>query len=747
MTRPSPLDAALARAGIEAGYTNAWGEKRQISLATRKALLAAMGFRGSVKAIAARMKDYEEASWRRPLRPVMVVPARISPLRIPIVVPAHRAREVTVWSLEEERGAVHNGAFRAAELPVSARETLDGVAVARRHFTLPLELPAGYHRFRLGDGGAGPADAASMLIIVAPGRCYLPSGFDEGGKFWGLAVQLYALRCRRNWGMGDFGDLRRLAGLAARLGAAAVGLNPLHTSLPGSPDDPSPYSPSSRIFLNALYLDVEAIPDFRECAAAQSRVKSAAFSGRLHKLRRACLVDYAGVAEAKLPVLRLLYRSFRRRHLGGAAKARLTARGRAFRRYQQREGRALELTATFEALSDHFAKRRRVRPAWRDWPAAYRDPDSAAVAGFAARHRDQIEFYHYLQWQAERQLETAARRCRRDGMAIGLYRDLAIGANGDGAEAWMNQKVLARGISVGAPPDPFNQRGQNWGFPPYVAMSLEEAAYEPFIALLRANMRHAGALRIDHILGFMRLFWIPRGKSPDAGGYVRYPFDDLLGILALESHRNRCLIVGEDLGTLPTGLRGRLRRAGILSYRLLYFERSKKGGFLPPERYPALSTVAVTTHDLPTFPGFWLGHDIALRARLGLFASAKAEAEALRSRCRDRGLLLAALKRRGLIQADAAAAKPSPEPAPCLVRAVYRYLAHSPGLLLMVCPEDVLGQIEQVNLPGTVGEHPNWRRKLSPAMETLGREARLMRLAAALSELRPPPPPSRRRRG
>jgi (1->4)-alpha-D-glucan 1-alpha-D-glucosylmutase len=733
---------ALARlaalAGIAGSYRDAWGTRRTVPVGTKRALLAAMGFDLSTPgAVALSLKAMEERPWRRALEPVLVAREGGSPHAIPIVL-ASPAKGRLGWRLEAEDGTRREGEARPASLPVLEARRIDGLARERRLLELAPSLEPGYYRVTLCGDGLGETGEAQMTLIVAPSRCYVPPALSDGGGTWGFAVQVYGLRSPANWGMGDFGDLSALAEGAARLGAGVVGINPLHALFPTRPEHAGPYGPSSRVFLNVLYTDVEAVPDFADCPAAQATVGAPEFRRALAQSRKSPFVDYAGVAARKLRVLELVFRCFCDRHLGPKGR-KPSPRGGAFRRFQAEGGRALECHALFDALSEHFTRTDSGSRSWRDWLAPYRDPGSRAVARFTADHKERIEFFQYLQWQAELQLGSVAEICRELEMGVGLYRDLAVGVDGNGGEAWAQQGLLANGASVGAPPDPFNLRGQNWGLPPVNPVALREEAYASFVALLRANMRHAGALRVDHVMGWTRVFWIPDGASPVQGGYVRYPFDDLLGIAALESHRNRCMVIGEDLGTVPRGLRNRLWDARILSYRLLYFERDKRGGFLAPKAYPDLSLVAVTTHDLPTLPGFWKGHDLALRAGLDLFPSRKAENRALRARARDRRLLLEALAREGLMPPDLAGrAKELTELSPDLVEAVYRYLARTRASLLMVQFEDLLGEVEQVNLPGTTDQHPNWQRKQRLDIAATLRDPRVVRLAELLRRMRPP---------
>jgi (1->4)-alpha-D-glucan 1-alpha-D-glucosylmutase len=412
-------------------------------------------------------------------------------------------------------------------------------------------------------------------------------------RIWGPSAQLYGLRSGRNWGAGDYADLRALVDWAADQGASIVGVSPLHALYGHNPAHRSPYSPSSRQFFNVLLLAVDEIPEFAECPEARRLVAEPEFQTRLESARDSDLVDYPAVAALKYPVLERLYRHFREKHATSS-----DAYAREFQEYRGRQGDDLELLALYETLQEHFFNQDMGCWGWPAWPSPYRDPDSPEVQAFAATHRNRIEWFLWLQWQADRQLAAAGRRAYERGLGIGLYFDLAVGVDRGGAETWAHQELYALDARVGCPPDDFAPRGQDWGLPPWNPERLRAAAYEPFIRMLRTNMKHAGALRIDHVMGLMRLYWIPPGMQGDQGAYVAYPLDDLLGILALESQRNHCLVVGEDLGTVPWEVRAALHDMGVLSYRLFYFERDGQGDFLPPEQFPAQAVVAAATHDL-----------------------------------------------------------------------------------------------------------------------------------------------------
>ncbi|MGH8697067.1 MAG: 4-alpha-glucanotransferase, partial [Burkholderiales bacterium] len=741
MAEASPLAALAERHGVALEYHDIWGKAHRASAASLTAILAAMGVHArSDQEAAAELRAEAARRWRQLVPAAVVVRTDRPHAKVRLNLPAALEGERLGWRLEEEAGTVHAGEFSPGALPAIAGATVDGVAYAARELALPPGLAPGYHRLKILRNAEPMGDA---LLVVAPSACYRPPVLDGDGRVWGAAVQLYAVRSERNWGIGDFTDLGTIVEQWGGRGASIVGVNPLHALFPHNPGHASPYSPSSRLFLNALYLDVEAVEDFRECEEVRAAVRSAAFRARLKALREAELVDYAGVAEAKAEALGPLYAHFRARHLAAD-----TARARAFREFQSGAGEQLRRHALFEALQERFHRAAPSIWGWPVWPEAFRHPASTAVAEFAAAHAERVEFFEYLQWQASRQLAGVGRRAVELGLGVGLYVDLAVSIDRGGAEAWANRDLYATAVSVGAPPDDFNQRGQNWGLPPFVPDRLREAAYDPFIATLRANMRHAGALRIDHAMGLMRLFWVPPHTEATDGAYVHYPFDDLLGILALESHRNRCLVIGEDLGTVPDAVRRAFAEFGVLSCRVLLFERTAAGDFKPPADYAAHALVSASTHDLPTLAGWWEGRDAELRHELGLLSAEEARRVLAVERPQDRARLLRALEREQLLPQGATVSPvPAPKMTPELVRAVHAYLARSPAQVLVVQLEDVLGAHDQVNLPATTGEqYPNWRRKLGLALERWPEDDRFVELANALARVRGRPPTARPRR-
>jgi 4-alpha-glucanotransferase len=557
---------------------------------------------------------------------------------------------------------------------------------------------------------AAPAAGEPKLRAPAGVACYLPEWL-EARRAWGLAVQLYQLRSARSWGIGDFADLATLARLAAAEGADFVGLNPLHALFLADPKRRSPFSPSNRRFLNPLYIAVDALPHFDPAWVPAEALAA---------VRAPELVDYEAVAALKLGALRKLWQT--------------APSDPEFARFRAAGGEPLERHARFEAISARMAAEGRGA-GWPGWPGELQDPDSPAVAAFAGRHADEVGFYAWLQSLAERQLGAARAAALDAGMRIGLYLDFAVGEVPDGSSAWSDRHLAVPGVHVGAPPDYFSAAGQDWELAPLSPVKMAATGAAPFRALIDAAVRHAGALRVDHAMALWQLFLMPAGATPADGTYVRFPLDAMLTALAEASRTNRTVIIGEDLGNVPDGFREVMEAARILSYRTLLFERDATG-FIAPEAYPRDALVCLSTHDLPTFQGWWRGDDVGLRAERGLIDPETA-ADLAAARDIERRELLGDLVAAGLITADSAGAD---HDAAAIVTAVHRHLARAPSRLFAVRLEDLAGERAPVNLPGTVDEYPNWRRKLSVTLEGLPRQPLWRQVNAALRAERPRTP-------
>ena len=565
---------------------------------------------------------------------------------------------------------------RAARLPlqwkITAGEKVMAQGQALDHaIAWPADLPEGSYRLRLEDASS-LADEAPL--IVSPAKAY-PGDFDRG---WLMAVQLYGVRSARNWGMGDFTDLKALIDLAGQLGADGIGLNPLHVLFDDRPADCSPYSPNSRLFFNALYIDVEKIPEFRAD-------KSAETVGAIARLRQGHLVDYEGVARQKWRALRATFANFKS-HTS-------VKRRKDFDAFRAERSPLLSRFACFEVLRHKFNK------PWWEWPEGWRQADDAKCAEMR-RGADaaEIEFVEFVQWTADRQLRSCRDRARQLGMTVGLYLDVAVGVQADGFDAWNEQVAISRHLAVGAPPDPLNLAGQNWGLAGFNDAGLELSSFEPYRQILRASMRYAGAIRLDHVLGLKRLYLVPHGFPPNEGVYVQMPFEALLAATAQESVAHACVVIGEDLGTVPEGFREQMADWGIWSYQVMMFERDDRGAFRSADYYSANALVTFNTHDLSTYAGWRSFSDLKLKRSLGIDPGESDDA-----RWHALTMLSDVLNHHAIDRHD--------------LYAVAGFLAKTRSRLLAVSLEDLLGVVDQPNIPGTVNEHPNWRQRLPVAIE------------------------------
>ena len=722
----SLLDHLARLRGIGDRYHDYRGELKTIDAASKTAILAAMGCRVTdAEAVAAEIARIEAGRWQGLLPGVSVV--RPGASGVSVVVPADALEVELRWSLRLDDGSERAGACRAADLGETERQEIGGRSLTRRMLALPEDLPSGYHELELATP-TGERDGCSL--IVAANHCHEPDALADGGRLWGVAVQLYTLRSEANWGMGDFADLESVLRHAAENGAAFVGLNPLHALFPSNPHHFSPYSPSSRHFLNVLYIAVPKLPEFGECAAAQAMVAGPEFSTELARLRATPTVDYPGVSRLKLAVLRRLFQHFRDEHL-----ARDSERARAFRAYRAERGAPLRLHALHDALDEQLRGEDPERWGWPVWPEQYRRPDGPAVAEWERENAECVDFHAWLQWLADSQLAEAQRVAVGAGMAIGLYGDYAVGVNPSGSETWSEQKVYRSGAGVGAPPDALALKGQDWGIPPQDPYELRAAAYRPFRNLIAANMRHFGALRLDHVMALFRQWWVPVGLDATGGGYVHYPLEDLMSVLALESTLNRCLVVGEDLGTVPDEMRHAMAAFSVYHYKVLLFEKHGDGRFRSPEEYLRRSIATITTHDLPTLRGYWEGRDLELRDRLQLYPNEAIRRHVLDERVRDRAQLLAALESAGL--APGAPKDPDGPYTDALAHATQLYLGRSAAALAVLQAEDLLGMTDPVNVPGTRDEHANWKRKMTATVDEIFTRDTARALFADMRRARP----------
>ena len=624
----------------------------------------------------AAVSSYHARVWQRALPPCVVVEqgaAKTFPVHVRAGASAHAFVRL------EDGGTVD---LRQVENPYPDRE-VDGEWIGEASFAVPVELPLGYHRIVL---RSEDREVESSLIVTPPWLGFPRQMGDK--RIWGFATQLYSVTSHDSWGVGDLTDLADMAVWSAtKHFASYVLINPLHAAQPVAPMEPSPYLPSSRRYVNPLYIRPEAIPEY---AWLSSTDRDA-----IHETRRELSEELVGSVrverdaswDAKREALELVFRTGRKR-----------ARQMAFEDFQRREGRQLRDFATWCALSEKHGR------SWRDWPEALRRPSSPEVAEFAAEDADLVTFYMWLQWIADTQLSSAQQAAKDSGMPIGIVSDLAVGVNADGAETWALHTVFANGVAVGAPPDPYNQSGQNWGQPPWRPDRLADLAYAPFRSMVAGILRHSGGVRVDHIIGLFRLWWIPDGYRPQQGAYVRYDHEALVGILALEANRAGALVIGEDLGTVEPWVRDYLRRRGILGTSILWFEYDHEGKPLAPEWWREYCMASVTTHDLPPTVGY-LAHDhVRLRYQLGLLTeSLDSEIEA---DAREQSAVIGMLESRGALSQDDRDTED-------ITLALHRFLTWTPSRVLNVALTDAVGERRSQNQPGTIDEYPNWRVPLA----------------------------------
>ena len=686
--------AAAAEYGIADAYVDTAGQRHETTPEIARDLLTALGVPCATEAaLAAALEERAWRHWSPPLDETIVVSAAHAevPLRLPAGVPQAELR------IGFEQGHEVEITF-ICDQPLASR-TLRGQTFHRYTISLP-PLPLGVHELTL-EGGPQRIRAA---FLVCPDQAF-PA---PEGRAAGIAISLYGLRSARNWGAGDFTDLENFARwAAAETGAAFVALNPLHAIANRQPYNTSPYLPQSAFYRNFLYLDVERIPEFAASGwAGRLRERAAPL---IEELRASEFVEYERVARLKKLFLKILFREFLRQR----------ADDREFQQYVEREGPYLHRYAVFCALDEHLHRHHPDLWLWTEWPEPYRHPDSAATLAFTEKHWRRVLFFKWVQWQIDRQLELAHRRARQAGMAIGLYHDLALATDRYGADLWAHREAFLERARVGAPPDDFAPEGQDWSFPPPDTSAWKADGYRFLIELVRRNAAHGGALRMDHVMRFFRLYWIPEGRPAAEGAYVAAPAEDLLRILALESRRAGVMLIGEDLGTVTGEIRHALQQAGVLSYKVFYFERDAAGNFLKPWEYPEQAVVCSATHDLPTFAGFWTGRDIEARLAAGL-VDEETTARMREERAAAKQKMLEALRPLGLLPEwfpeDAAqVAELTGE----LHNAVTGFLAMAEASVLVVNQEDLTKETEQQNLPGSTHQYPNWRRKMKYTIEEL----------------------------
>lgn len=673
---PSHALAELARAfGVATEYWDWQGNHVIVSAATISAVLESLGLESSDDAgIARSLAVVADRAWRRTLPPIVVCREGGTPW-----VPMHLPHGETplVWVLLEDGSRRE---VRQVDHYVEPR-MIDDQRTGKATFEIPGDLPLGWHTVNARIG----LDTFSTPLVVAPSALTLPAPLQQR-RAWGLMSQIYSVRSRQSWGLGDLADLGdMMAWAVADLHADFVLVNPLHAAEPVAPMEPSPYLPTSRRFVNPIYIRVEDIPEMGYMSSAERQLLEW-HADDARTWNEQDTIDRDLVWSAKVAALRTVFH-----------QPRPSRRARSFTAFCEREGQGLLDFATWCALAEKHGL------PWGQWPTDLHDPRGAAVEALRDQIADDVEFYRWLQWIVDEQLGAVQRQAKEAGMSLGVVHDLAVGVHPEGADAWALADALARRVTVGAPPDQYNQLGQDWSQPPWRPDRLEELGYAPYRDMLRAALRHAGGIRIDHVIGLFRLWWVPNGKIPSEGTYVRYDHEALISILALEAHRAGALVIGEDLGVVEPWVRDYLRDRGILGTSILWFENDSEGKPLPAEAYRELCLATVTTHDLPPTAGFLAAEHIDLRHELGLLTRPVAVERELADQ--DRQKVLDMLVDRGLLRPEAQEAE--------IVEALHRFLSWTPAKLLGVAVPDLTGDHRAMNQPGTDEEYPNWRLPLA----------------------------------
>jgi 4-alpha-glucanotransferase len=691
------LDTALRGLAEEAGVTTVWhdyrGEMHTVAPPTLHVLLRSLGF-GTATLDNIAASRLQLAAEHEGLVDGRLPPLITTQVGAPVVLPSAAFLKGRPWRLGIDGQMARTGRFDD-----NGPSIIEGIDAFGYH-TLAVET---------NDGAT-----VSVTIAVAPLRCYgvddaqSDAGRDRGERAWGLAAQIYSIASEGDGGLGHYGALATLARRAARHGASALAISPVHAMFSADLHRYSPYGPSSRLLANVLHIDPRLVFGDEAYAAAMAAVDP----DTLARLAGETLVDWPEASVLRLKLLRRLFDHLATMDGDAGAAARA-----AFAAFRERGGEVLEAHARFEALHAMLAfDDPAMLGGWRNWPEVYRDPHGTAVVAFAEAHRDDVAFHAFLQWQAALQLDAAQRAARDAGMAIGIVADLAVGADGGGSQAWSRQSDMLIGLSIGAPPDLLNALGQSWGLAAFSPRALRNGGFRPWIDMLRAAFAHAGGIRIDHVLGLTRMWLVPDGADATDGAYLRYPFDDLLRLVALESWRHRAIVIGEDLGTVPEGLPERLSAAGLLGIRVLWFERQWQvpgQPFRPAPDWTNGAMAVTTTHDLPTTAGWWSGRDIDWRVRMDLFGQHSSEDVERAARETDRGMLWGSLCDSGCAHGE----RPDVDHPP--IAEALRFVGATPAPLALAPIEDVLGFAEQPNLPGTVAVHPNWRMRLPDTVDRL----------------------------
>lgn len=715
--------------GIDPHFVDAWGHSAIVSDENIKTLINQMGFDASDDAaLEAHYQQEEVFHWLSLLAPVSVFQQASSYL-LEVRLPIDFAADSLIYRITTENGLQSDHLITAIDFPLLGCQEISDVEFHLYEIELNIALEIGYHRLTLLESG-NDEPMAEMALIITPSACYTPAAILQGKKLWGTSVQLYCLKSKTNWGIGDFSDLKSLITNTAASGGDFIGLNPIHALNPSQPNNSSPYSPSSRKWLNIIYTDIVAVPEFKQCDVLQNKMENVEFQASLEALRDQPWVDYSAVTTLKLQALRDLFATLNNGQKVNQLRLQLLTE------YVAEKGDSLKQQAAYDALQFKFLAENETYWGWPVWPEAFHSYNSEATQAWCEQNSSEILFWSYCQWVTEEQLAQADQLAKSLGMTLGLYRDLAVGVGKSSSEIWANHSLYHENISVGAPPDTLGPLGQSWGLPPLSPDQLYKTGYQAFIELLQANMSHCGALRIDHAMAMLRLWWVPEGATADAGAYVYYNVHDMLNILALESVRNHCLVIGEDLGTVPEGMDVLLKEAGIYSYKVFFFEQANDGGYISPAHYTEQAMATLSTHDMPTIKGYWHCEDLYLGQELGLYPDQNVLQQLIENRVKCKQQILNSLHGHGSLPADFSRDASVTGMDQQLNFSLQKHLAAGRTALLSLQLEDFLEMEQPVNVPGTRDEYKNWQRKLSHNVDEIFADASIQDLLQALTAAR-----------
>ncbi len=723
----SDLIEQIANAcGIANDYIDATGKPVVITRECKIQCLKALGYNvDDEAALTAQFDSEQDQKFLRGCEPV-VVNTEDKLVSFTLILPQDEVNGSIKYNVVMEDGIKTNGELFINPQTKGAARIINGVEYAEYSFTCSLSLPLGYHYITF---TTVKRTLPPVRVIICPKSCYKPEAIQRGAKVWGPSVQLYTLRSEQNWGIGDFADLKHLIEKLAENGAGFVGINPIHAAYPANPESASPYSPSSRRWLNLIYISVPNVPELQESPEALKMIKSRDFQSQLKELREKEYVDYSGVMKLKLKVLHTIFDDC-------SIDDKRRSRGKAFEKFRKEGGESLTQMATYDAMMEEFYAKGENAWGWPVWNYQYRSYSNAEVKAWQEAHEFEVMFYEYLQFIADEQLGEAHRAAQRGDMTVGIYRDLAVGVSEGSEEIWANGDLYCVKASVGAPPDPLGPLGQNWGLPPMDPRKIVAKQYQPIVDLFSSNMRNCGSLRIDHAMSLLRLWWVPPAAPASQGVYVYYRVHDLIGILALESHRNKCLIIGEDLGTVPAEMKSILREAGIHSYKIFFWEKSETdGGFISPKDYVEQAMSALSTHDMATIEGWWNHDDLTLGRELGLYTDKNVH-DIGEARYADQQRILESMHWHKVISGnvpnDARNCPMSDE----LREGMQIHMCRGNCALFSTQIEDWLAMKKPVNVPGTSTEYPNWRRKLSTNIDDIFKNNKIVSLLAKMTAAR-----------